>query len=205
MSRQGRIRVTPIRKLKNSFYPSDNTSHHFTTFTELLIQVFLLQLVQSARPVTKLGFFANHVNVVLLRCPAIAGNSHYFPHDRRNRTTPRLAAQVRASLCNCGGDRFEKRIECLSCRRNYSGTVARSVGGGGQRRGFLPSFPCDWLTLALRYFDIKGSFNRPCLLGCKASSYKDFRGAWLLATKVSRWSTHVTCYWRQALDCGCSW
>ena len=48
VSRQGRIWVTPVRKLKNSICPSDNTCHHFTTFSELFIQVFILPLVQSA-------------------------------------------------------------------------------------------------------------------------------------------------------------
>ena len=46
-SRQGRIWVTPIRKL-NSFCLSDNTRDHFTTFTELLIQAFIRPLVETA-------------------------------------------------------------------------------------------------------------------------------------------------------------
>ena len=74
------IWVTPIRKLKNSFYLSDNTRDHFTTFTELFIQVFTLPHLESAWPLTKLSFFFREsCHHRFATMSAIAGNSHYSP------------------------------------------------------------------------------------------------------------------------------
>ena len=70
------------------------------------------------------------------------------------------------TACGCEGPGWQR----------WDGSVVLSMGGGGQGRGFLPSFPCDWLTLAFGYFILRASFKRPYLLGCRALSYKAFWG-----------------------------
>ena len=74
VNRQGRIWVTPIHRLKNNFYLSDNTRDHFTTFTELFSFDKGFHPSTSQKCVTgrkTLGLFVNHVSVILLRCPPL--------------------------------------------------------------------------------------------------------------------------------------